>query len=192
MRLRNGRWRAVEGELGRWRENAIRIGNGIVLADAFTGQGKAGIGTAEQARRAVTIMRWCGRSQLAILVRSANRNNWIAWKSFSRSCRKGRPHHAARPWLAKWFSGRGGSVARRGSSRTPANRRNEESKWRTAKHRDYWPKGCFVGLLESRGWKCTLGHGMSMGHHRGGILPRRTQGAQPVYARVVPRIWWMV
>ena len=88
VRLRNGRWRAVEGELGRWRENAIRIGNGIVLADAFTGQGKAGIGTAEQARRAVTIMRWCGRSQLAILVRSANRNNWIAWKSFSRSCRK--------------------------------------------------------------------------------------------------------
>jgi hypothetical protein len=69
VRLRNGKWHEMEGELGRWRENAIRIGNGIVLADAFTGHGAVQTGTAEQARRAVTLMRWCARSQLAVFNR---------------------------------------------------------------------------------------------------------------------------
>ena len=77
VRLRNGRWHDIEGELGRWRENAIRIGNGIVLADAFTGQGKVDIGTADQARRTVTIMRWCARSQLAIFSRARKQRSFV-------------------------------------------------------------------------------------------------------------------
>lgn len=67
IRLRNGCYRDIEGDLGRWRENAIRIGNGLVIADSLTGHGEDCIGTEEQAQRAVRIMDWCAKSCLAIV-----------------------------------------------------------------------------------------------------------------------------
>lgn len=60
--LRRGRCADVEGELCRWRENAIRVALNLWLAD-----GAGGWITAEQAERAVRIVRWCGRAYLVIL-----------------------------------------------------------------------------------------------------------------------------
>ena len=62
VQLRRGEYKDIEAELGRWRENAIRIG--IVLAVADSPEGVEL--TAEQATRAVEIARWCVRSGLQI------------------------------------------------------------------------------------------------------------------------------
>jgi hypothetical protein len=62
VQLRRGDWRDIEAELGRWRENAIRIAVGQCVADNPRGLELTG----EQAARAVEIMRWCARSALQI------------------------------------------------------------------------------------------------------------------------------
>ena len=62
VRLRCGEYRSTEAELGRWRENAIRLAVGQCVADNIEAQELTG----EQAGRAVEIMRWCARSALQI------------------------------------------------------------------------------------------------------------------------------
>lgn len=62
--LRRGKYADVEGELSRWRENAIRIALGLWIAD-----NEWGCLTKEQAERAVQITRWCYQSYLMILNR---------------------------------------------------------------------------------------------------------------------------
>ena len=62
VRLRRGEFRDIEAELGRWRENAIRLAIGQCVADNLQAQELTG----EQAARAVEIMRWCARSALQI------------------------------------------------------------------------------------------------------------------------------
>ena len=52
----------MEAELGRWRENAIRLAIGQSVADDLEAQELTG----EQATRAVELMRWCARSALQI------------------------------------------------------------------------------------------------------------------------------
>ena len=62
VRLRRGEFRDMEAELGRWRENAIRLAIGLCVADNLEAQELTG----EQATRAVEIMRWCVRSALQV------------------------------------------------------------------------------------------------------------------------------
>jgi hypothetical protein len=62
VRLRRGEFRDMEAELGRWRENAVRLAIGQCVADDLEPQELTG----EQATRAVEIMRWCARSALKI------------------------------------------------------------------------------------------------------------------------------
>lgn len=62
VHLRRGEFRDVEAELGRWRENAIRLAVGQCVADNLDAHELTG----EQAERAVEIMRWCARSALQI------------------------------------------------------------------------------------------------------------------------------
>ncbi|MFA6545536.1 MAG: DUF3987 domain-containing protein [Limisphaerales bacterium] len=62
VRLRRGGFRDIEAELGRWRENAVRLGIGLCVADNL----EAHEITGEQASRAVEIMRWCARSALQV------------------------------------------------------------------------------------------------------------------------------
>lgn len=62
VQLRRGEFRDIEAELGRWRENAIRLAIGQCVADNHEAQELTG----EQAARAVEIMRWCARSSLQI------------------------------------------------------------------------------------------------------------------------------
>ncbi len=62
VRLRRGEFRDMEAELGRWRENAIRLAIGLCVADYLEAQELTG----EQAARAVDLMRWCARSALQI------------------------------------------------------------------------------------------------------------------------------
>ena len=63
VQLRNGQYRDMEGELGRWRENAIRIAIGQCIVDST----QAEILTEEQALRAVEITKWCVHSGLNLL-----------------------------------------------------------------------------------------------------------------------------
>jgi hypothetical protein len=62
VRLRRGEYHDIEAELGRWRENAIRLAVGQCVADNLDAQELTG----EQAGRAVEIMRWCARASLQI------------------------------------------------------------------------------------------------------------------------------
>lgn len=62
LQLRLGEFRDIEAELGRWRENAIRLAIGQCVADNLEAQELTG----EQAQRAVEIMRWCARHALQI------------------------------------------------------------------------------------------------------------------------------
>ena len=62
VQLRLGEYQDIEAELGRWRENAIRLG--VVLAVADNPEGVEL--TVEQATRAVELARWCARSGLQI------------------------------------------------------------------------------------------------------------------------------
>lgn len=69
VRLRNGQYRDIEGELGRFRENAIRLAGGQCVADRFT-LGPDGDGltlTADHARRGVALARWACYSTLAMM-----------------------------------------------------------------------------------------------------------------------------
>ncbi len=63
VRLRRGEFRDIGAELGRWRENAIRIAHGQCLADSLD----ASELTESQAVRGVEIMRWCARSGLQVI-----------------------------------------------------------------------------------------------------------------------------
>jgi hypothetical protein len=63
VRLRQGEFRDIEGELGRWRENACRIALGLCIAD----DPAANTLTREQAQRAVNLARWGHRSALQVM-----------------------------------------------------------------------------------------------------------------------------
>ncbi len=63
VRLRNGAFRSDEGELGRWRENAIRIAVGQCVADDINASDLS----EAQARRAVELTRWFVFSSLKIM-----------------------------------------------------------------------------------------------------------------------------
>jgi len=63
IRLRNGEFRDIEGELGRWRENACRIGLGFCIAD----DPGANTLTKKQAERAVKLARWGHHSALQVM-----------------------------------------------------------------------------------------------------------------------------
>jgi hypothetical protein len=78
VRLRNGKYRAIEGELGRWRENAIRIAGGQCVADALSkGEDvQSLIVTGEQAERAVKIARWSHLHSLAMLNKGLADRQW--------------------------------------------------------------------------------------------------------------------
>ena len=85
--LRNGAFRDVEGQLGRWRENAIRIAVGQCVADDFTSRATRDVPltlTEDQARRAVEIARWCCRSGLK--VQAASRRN-VQLETCNRLCK---------------------------------------------------------------------------------------------------------
>ena len=61
--LRNGEFRDIEGQLGRWRENACRIGLGLCIAD----DPAASVLTEQQAARAVKLARWAQCSALQVM-----------------------------------------------------------------------------------------------------------------------------
>jgi hypothetical protein len=63
IRLRNGQFRDIEGELGRWRENACRIALGRCIAD----NPAASVLTKDQAERAVKLARWGHYSALQVM-----------------------------------------------------------------------------------------------------------------------------
>lgn len=69
VRLRNGQYRDIEGELGRWRENAIRLAGGQCVADRFmVGPNSEGLTmTVDHARRGVLLARWACRSSLSMM-----------------------------------------------------------------------------------------------------------------------------
>ena len=78
VRLRNGKYRAIEGELGRWRENAIRIAGGQCVADALsTGEDFEKLTlTAEQAERGVRIARWSHLHSLKMFNKGLADRQW--------------------------------------------------------------------------------------------------------------------
>lgn len=63
IRLRNGEFRDIEGELGRWRENAARFGLGLCVAD----DPAACTVTQGQSERAVRLARWAHYSALQVM-----------------------------------------------------------------------------------------------------------------------------
>ncbi|MCC6356957.1 MAG: DUF3987 domain-containing protein [Verrucomicrobiae bacterium] len=65
--LRNGQFRDIEGELGRWRENAIRIAGCLALADAAAHGLAPETVSADCARRAVGLCRWAVLSGLRLM-----------------------------------------------------------------------------------------------------------------------------
>lgn len=65
--LRRGRCRDIEGELGRWRESAVRIAAGVALADAAELWTIPESISADCARRAVEICRWAVYSTLGLM-----------------------------------------------------------------------------------------------------------------------------
>jgi hypothetical protein len=73
-----GKYRAMEGELGRWRENAIRIAGGQCVADAISkGEDPKWLTlTAEQAERGVWIARWSHLHSLAMLNKGLAERQW--------------------------------------------------------------------------------------------------------------------
>lgn len=65
--LRNGKFSDVEGELGRWRENAIRIAACLALADAADEGLWPRAVSGDCARRAVRLCRWAVFSTLRLM-----------------------------------------------------------------------------------------------------------------------------
>ena len=78
VRLRNGKFRDIEGERGRWRENAIRIAGGQCIADALVkGDDLDNILlTPEHAQRGVAIARWSHLHSIAMLNRGMTERQW--------------------------------------------------------------------------------------------------------------------
>jgi Protein of unknown function (DUF3987) len=78
VRLRNGKYRAIEGELGRWRENAIRIAGRQCVADALSkGEDvQSLVLTGEQAERGVKIARWSHFHSLTMLNKGLADRQW--------------------------------------------------------------------------------------------------------------------
>ena len=76
--LRNGKYRSIEGELGRWRENAIRVAGGECVADALVkGDDLDNILlTPEHAHRGVTIARWSHLNSIVMLNRGMIERQW--------------------------------------------------------------------------------------------------------------------
>ncbi len=68
VRLRNGSCQDIEGELGRWRENAIRLAGGLAVADHFSmPTGDDLTLTADHAERGVMLARWACFSTLSMM-----------------------------------------------------------------------------------------------------------------------------
>jgi len=77
--LRNGKYRDIEGELGRWRENAIKIAGQQCLADAIINDQDPFdeiVLTGEQAERGVKIARWPLRHSVAMLNKAMVDRQW--------------------------------------------------------------------------------------------------------------------
>jgi hypothetical protein len=68
VRLRNGDFRDIQGELGRWRENAVRLAGGLCVADHYAVHDGDGITlTADHAERGVKLARWACFSTLSMM-----------------------------------------------------------------------------------------------------------------------------
>ncbi len=68
VRLRNGEFRDIEGELGRWRENAVRIAGGLCVADYYSAPDGTPLSlTADRAERGVRLARWACLSTLEMM-----------------------------------------------------------------------------------------------------------------------------
>lgn len=65
--MRNGNFRDIEGELGRWRENAIRIAACLALADAADRGELPKAISGDCARRALGLCRWAVLSALRLM-----------------------------------------------------------------------------------------------------------------------------
>jgi len=80
IRLRNGKYREIEGELGRWRENAARVANGQFIADMLMNgqipQDERLILSGEQAERGIPIARWSHLKSLAMLNMGLADRHW--------------------------------------------------------------------------------------------------------------------
>ena len=78
VRLRNEQFRSIEGELGRWRENAIRVAGGQCIADALVkGDDLDNILlTSEHAHRGVAIARWSHLHSIVMLNRGMTERAW--------------------------------------------------------------------------------------------------------------------
>ncbi len=77
VRLRNGRYRNIEGELGRWRENAIRLAGGQCVSDALeTGHDSGLVLSVDHAERGVALARWCHLSGLKMLTKGMAERSW--------------------------------------------------------------------------------------------------------------------
>jgi hypothetical protein len=78
VHLRNEQFRSIEGELGRWRENAIRVAGGQCIADALVrGDDLDNILLApEHAQRGVAIARWSHLHSIVMLNRGMTERQW--------------------------------------------------------------------------------------------------------------------
>jgi len=78
VRLRNGQYRDIEGELGRWRENAIKAAGGQWVADAIVKRKSTDdlVLTPDQAQRGVDIARWSHLHSIAMLRRGMVERRW--------------------------------------------------------------------------------------------------------------------
>jgi hypothetical protein len=76
--LRNGKCRDIEGELGRWRENAIKAAGGQCMADAIVKDESFEnlVLTSEQAQRGVEIVRWSHHHSIAMLSKGMVERRW--------------------------------------------------------------------------------------------------------------------
>jgi uncharacterized protein DUF3987 len=76
--LRNGKCRDIEGELGRWRENAIKAAGGQCMADAILKDENFEnlVLTSEQAQRGVEIVRWSHQHSIAMLSKGMVERRW--------------------------------------------------------------------------------------------------------------------
>jgi hypothetical protein len=78
VQLRNGKYREIEGELGRWRENAIKTAGGQCVADAIV-EGRNPnelVLVSEQAERGVKIARWSHLHSIAMLHKGMSERHW--------------------------------------------------------------------------------------------------------------------
>jgi hypothetical protein len=77
--LRNGKYRAIEGELGRWRENAIKVAGQQCIADAIVDDQSPFsqlVLTPEHAERGVAIARWPLRHSVTMFNKAMADRQW--------------------------------------------------------------------------------------------------------------------